>query len=68
MKNHPIDLRNMKTYYLLVAFLSLVTFSCNKKTYVGDLLISNTNIIDVDSGKVLEAQDVVIKADTIAYK
>lgn len=67
MKNHPIDLRNKKTYYLLVAFLSLVTFSCNKKTYVGDLLISNTNVVDVDSGKVVEAQDVVIKADTIAY-
>ena len=67
MKNHSRDLRNMKTYYHILVFLSIVTFSCNKKTYVGDLLISNTNIIDIDSGKILKSQDVVIKADTIVY-
>lgn len=67
MKIHSRDLRNMKTYYLLLVFLSIVTFSCNKKTYVGDLVISNANVIDVVSGKILKSQDVVIKADTIVY-
>ena len=65
--NHPKDLRNMKTYYLIVVFLSIVTFGCNKKTYVGDLVISNANVIDVVSGNILPSQDVVIKADTITY-
>ena len=41
----------MKTYYLLLVFLSIVTFSCSKKTYVGDLVISNTNLIDVVEDK-----------------
>lgn len=59
--------RNMKTYYFVFVFLFIVIFSCNKKIYVVDLVISNANIIEVESGKILKSQDVVIKADTIAY-
>lgn len=67
MKIHSRYLRNLKTYYFVLVFLSIVASSCNEKLFVGDLVISNTNIVDVASGKILKSQDVVIKADTIVY-
>ena len=44
--------------------LSILLFSCQKKTEV-DLIIQNTSIIDVASGKVIPNQTVMIQGDSI---
>lgn len=45
-------------------FISILFFSCQKKTKV-DLIIQNTSIIDVASGKVIPNQTVLIQGDSI---
>jgi len=56
----------MKKSVILILFI-ISLFGCNK-TYKGDLIISNTNIIDVDSGEIIPNQTIIIinnRIDTI---
>lgn len=51
---------------LLILFLSLIVLSSCSDTLFGDLVITNTNIIDVQTGEIIPNQDVVIIGDSIA--
>jgi len=54
---------SIRSISLLCIVLSL--FSSCKKTEIGDLIISNTHIIDVEKGIVLDNQDLIINDDKI---
>ncbi len=52
-------------YFCFGLVLSLLLFSCSK-TIEGDLVITNVNIIDVESGDVTIGMDVIIIGDSIS--
>jgi hypothetical protein len=62
----------MKYSFLLI--LTLIIFSCatSKKIpsagkLIGDILIKNINIVDVENGVIVSGQDVLITAKRISY-
>jgi len=60
-------LNNLKAISFIGLVFLVLNLSCKKPELHGDLIITNTNIIDTKTGDVLYNRDVVILLDSIAH-
>jgi len=54
----------MKNHLIIFIFSALILFSC-KQTYDCDLIITNADVLDVESGKILKSKSIIINKGKI---